>query len=191
MIGLDYPDYFHVDDEFEYKRSEIDTPYEWYSEAVRTFMKVGPIYTTDHTLKTDIYEASYPFYENGRTKEYTCYYIGELNEDKVPHGFGIKIVPLKRIEEGYYIDGQRHGRWKTLFYPFNGSGEYFKDYLVADYLDDQVHGYFKHFEYDFQIKSEGYTKEDKCGEQKGYDYFRMFFRRHLYGKQNQGSEEWY
>jgi hypothetical protein len=41
-------------------------------------------------------------------------YIGQVNHEGIPHGYGIRIKRNVVIQEGYWNDGQRQGRARVI-----------------------------------------------------------------------------
>ena len=75
----------------------------WYKRTVITFAEQKPLFTKNHAPKSHIH-----------TKIFNCegsivFYKGELNDNGVPHGFGLMIKPFKMILESKFKNLQVQG----------------------------------------------------------------------------------
>ena len=78
--------------------------------------------TTDH-IKTCIHQ-----------DKYSWIYIGEVKEgtDDTPHGIGIKVYRLGDIKEGYWKNGQLHGRGRIIYVDTT--------YYIGEFKEGNKHG---------------------------------------------------
>ena len=86
----------------------------WYKQIISIYVNVEPVFKKNRPLKVSIFQEldENDFVTLPKT------YIGERNEQGLPHGVGIKIKPLWSIEEACYKDGKPHGQCKTILFTY-------------------------------------------------------------------------
>ena len=85
-------------------------------------------------------------------------YTGEVDENMLPHGSGIKYTRLSKEEyNGQWKHGMKHGK-----------GKYFKNLYVGEFQDDKYHGFGKYM--DTECTYIGWFKDDKMHGLGVYEY---------------------
>ena len=62
----------------------------------------------------------------------TDLYMGEMDEDDLPHGRGVRISKYGGLFEGHFIDGERHGKGRLI----HCTGQVFE----GEYFENLEHG---------------------------------------------------